>query len=331
MLKVLEIGIKHQARYNQLVNHPLQSWEWGEFRMATGVKVVRRGVFEDGKLVTGFQLTIHKIPLTPWTIGYLPKGNLPTKEVLEELREIGKEHNCLFIKLEPNVVGGVQLEPVLVRSPHPLFTKYSFWLDLTKSEEELLSQMKSKTRYNIRLAKRKGVRIKEDDTDKAFEEYLKLTDQTIKRQGFFAHTKDYHRKMWETLQPIGMAHLLKAEYKGETIATWIVFLYNNVLYYPYGASSTKYKEVMASNLLMWEVIRWGKEHGARLFDMWGALGTEPDPKDSWYGFHRFKEGYGAKHTKFIGTFDLVLKPVLYNAYNLIYKLRGVYLKIRSSL
>ena len=332
MLKVLEIGNKYQQEYNQLVKHPLQTWEWGEFRKTTEVKVVRRGIFENENLVSGFQLTIHKIPSTHFTIGYLPKGELPTKEVLEELREIGKDNNCLFIKLEPNILAkNVKIDSSLTKSPHPLFTKYSFWLDLTRSEEELMLKMKSKTRYNVRLASRKGVTIVEDNSDTAFEEYLKLTMETTKRQHFFAHTKGYHRKMWSALYPIGMAHLLKAVYKGETVVSWVLFLHNDILYYPYGSSASKNKDTMASNLLMWEVIRWGKEHNAKLFDMWGALGLKPDPKDSWYGFHRFKEGYGATHVEFVETYDLVLKPVLYRLYNLVFILRQLYLKLKSSL
>ena len=95
---------EQKADYNAVVTHPLQSYEWGEFREKTGIKVIRRGVTEKGKLVDGFQLTIHPVPRTNRTIGYLPKGNLPTKEVLAELEKIGLEENCIFIQLEPNVV-----------------------------------------------------------------------------------------------------------------------------------------------------------------------------------------------------------------------------------
>lgn len=330
MIKVLELGSKYQLEYNKLVTHPLQTWEWGEFRESTGVKVVRRGIFENDKLVGGFQITIHKISQTPFTIGYFPKGKLPTKEILEELKEIGKDNNCLFIKIEPNVFAkDCKIDSSLVKSRHPLFTKYTFQLDLIKTEEELMALMKSKTRYNMRLAKRKGVIIIEDNSKNAFEEYLKLTEETTKRQHFFAHTKEYHKKMWAVLYPVGIAHLLKAVYKGETIASWVLFLYNDVLYYPYGASSFKHKDTMASNLLMWEAIRWGKDHNAKLFDMWGALGQNPDPKDSWYGFHRFKEGYGGELVELVGSYDLVLKPVLYRLYNLVFILRQLYLKLKS--
>src|SRR3989338_9535595 len=125
------------ASFNRLTTHPLQAYEWGEFRQKTGIKVIRR-VLKNSK--DAFQLTIHKIPHTPWTIGYLPKGILPTQEAIDELKRIGKEENCIFIQLEPNIsvsTSEVVLSDVegtprrwkslnLRPSFHPLFTKYTF-------------------------------------------------------------------------------------------------------------------------------------------------------------------------------------------------------------
>ncbi len=300
-------------------NHPLQSEEWEEFRKKTGVKTVR---------VDGLLMTVHKIPHTPFSIGYLPKGPMPDKKLIDELRKIGKEQNCIFIQLEPNVernssfiINHSSLRP----AAHPLFTKYTFVLDLTKSEQELLSNMHPKTRYNIRIAQKHGVEIVEDNSDKAFKEYLKLTKETTQRQGFFAHTEMYHRLMWESLKG-KVAHLFLAKYKNDTLVTWIVFVNDDTLFYPYGASSSKHREVMASNLMMWEVIKWGKKMGLKKFDMWGALGADPDTHDPWFGFHRFKQGYGPKHVEFIGSYDLVIKPVLYEVYKIADKLRWLLLR-----
>src|SRR5690349_11966433 len=92
-----------RTAFNSIVTHPLQSYEWGEFREKTGIQVIRRGFFEGEKLVDGFQLTIHKVPKTNYTIGYLPKGTMPTKALLEELQKIGTEENCIFIQIEPNI------------------------------------------------------------------------------------------------------------------------------------------------------------------------------------------------------------------------------------
>ena len=94
--------------------------------------------------------------------------------------------------------------------------------------------------------------------------------------------------MWLTLQPAGMAKLMKAAYQGETLVSWILFKFNNVLFYSYGTSSSLHRELMASNLIMWEAIRLGKRLGCSVFDLWGSLGPDPSPKDPWFGFHRFK-------------------------------------------
>ena len=306
--------------------HPLQSKEWGKFREKTGVKVVR---------INDLQLTIHPIPHTKYTIGYLPRGPLPTKEIIHELIQIGKSENCILIQLEPNVIdtedSKAEIKNLgLISAAHPLLTKYTFILDLTKSEEELLKNMHPKTRYNIRVAEKKGVKITEDNSSKSFEAYLKLTKETTTRQKFYAHSENYHRLMWETLKTENdnglTAHLFTAIYNNEILVAWIVFVLGDTLYYPYGASSSNYREVMASNLMMWEVIKFGKKLGLKQFDMWGAMGPNPDTKDPWYGFHRFKEGYGGKLTEFIGSFDLVINRKMYIAYQILDKLRWTILK-----
>lgn len=328
--------------------HPLQSQEWGEFRKKTGVKVIQ------GKK---FLITIHKIPHTSWTIGYVPKGPMPSKEIISELIKIGKQEKCIFIQLEPNVptienlklkIKNLRLRP----ATHPLFTKYTFILDLTKTEEELLKAMHPKTRYNIKVALKNKVEILEDNSHEAFEEYLKLTNETTKRQGFYAHTEKYHRLMWETLKVESgklkdekldkdklTAHLFLAKYNPNSqlstpnsqlvLVAWILFVYKDTLYYPYGASSSLYRETMASNLMMWEAILFGKKLGLKKFDMWGALGPTPSKNDSWYGFHRFKQGYGPVLTEFVGSFDLVVNPFLYEIYKILDKVRWIFLRIKK--
>lgn len=308
--------------------HPLQSKEWGEFREKTGIKVVRTG---------GIQITIHPIPHTPWTIGYLPKGPMPDSSQVKVLEKIAREHKSIYIKCEPKVengqwqmANGKWMEKMGFWKGRRLFTPHNFVLDVTKSEEELLRNMKQKTRYNIRLAKKKGVEVAIDNSDEAFEKYLELTAETTKRQGFYAHTPKYHATMWQTLgkhQTLNpklqinpkskiqnnklTADLIVARYAGKIITAWVLFTYKDTLYYPYGASSREHREVMANNLVMWEAIKFAKKRGLKYLDMWGALGPDPDPNDPWYGFHKFKEGYGGRHITYIGTWDYVARPLLY--------------------
>lgn len=341
MSKIIDITEQQHAAYNKQATHPLQSFEWGEFRKKTGVTVVRKGIEKNGKLTDVFTLTIHPIPRTPFSIGYLPKGGLPTKEILKVLKDIRREHNCIFIQLEPNVEASIdvknKIENLGLRPSHrPLFTRFTFMLDLNNSEEELLAQMHQKTRYNIRVAQRKKVTVSEDNTDNAFKTYLQLTDETTARQKFYAHTHRYHKLQWQSLshkvqKNALSSHLLTAKFENETLASWILFVFNNTLYYPYGASATTHRDKMASNLIMWEAIRWGRNHGLTKFDMWGALGHDPDTTDPWYGFHRFKQNYGATLTEFIGSYDLVLNPTLYKLYQGADFFRWAFLRLKKNL
>jgi lipid II:glycine glycyltransferase (peptidoglycan interpeptide bridge formation enzyme) len=326
--------------FNILASHPLQCWQWGEFRQNTGVKVIRLGSYEHNKLTQTIQMTLHPIPHTKWTIGYIPKSTVPGKQMLDTLREIGAQYHCIFIKMEPNIQKNDTDMKYLTSfsdihvSAHPLFTHFSFQLDLTKTEDELLKNMQSKTRYNIRIAQKHNVVVQEDDSDEAFQHYLNLMMETTKRQRYFAHTASYHKLMWQTLKKENIAHLLTATFnqnnKTHTLVSWVLFLFNNVLYYPYGASSSLFRNVMASNAMMWETIRFGKKYHAELFDMWGSLGPNPNSQDPWYGFHRFKQGFGATLVEFLGSFDLVISPFLYHVYNNLHVLRSLFLKMKSA-
>jgi lipid II:glycine glycyltransferase (peptidoglycan interpeptide bridge formation enzyme) len=340
-MDIQTITSEQQASYNAVVTHPLQSYEWGQFREKEGLKVIRRGFFDGNNLVSGFQLTIHKIPKTNFTIGYLPKGEMPDEKLFHELKQIGKKNNCIFIQLEPNITAkqlenGKQKMKDLGLKPaaHPLFTKYTFVLDIKKSEEELLNAMHSKARYNIKVAKRHGVKVVEDNSDKAFEAYWKLTEETTRRQKFYAHTKQYHKLQWQIFSHNTditklTSHLFTAEYEGELLTTLLFFVFHDTLYYPYGASSNEYRNVMHSNLAMWEGIMFGKKLGLKKFDMWGAMGENPDTKDPWFGFHDFKRKFGPEYVEFIGSYDLVINPIAYQAYKVADKLRWLYLRLRK--
>ena len=312
------ITAKQKKQYNNLVTHVIQSWEWGEFRENLGIPVLRYGLYENGKLVKAFQLTLHKIPFTDKFVGYLPKGPLPNSDLAKALKEIGHENSCAFIKVEPHVIatpdliqGKQSLDKSFIPSPKPLFTKYNFILDLTKPEDQLLKDMHSKTRYNIKVAQKHGVKVEERVDNEAFKIYLKLYFETTKRQGYHGHNENYHRKVWEILKKEKMATLVMATLKNEPLTAWMLLKFKDTLYYPYGGSSIKHREVMANNLVAWEAIKLGKKLGLKKFDMWGALGPDADPNDPWYGFHKFKLGYGGKLMEYIGTFDLVFNWPIY--------------------
>jgi len=337
---------EERQQYKSVVNHPLQSWEWGEFRKKTGLEVERIGFFDNGRLKKALQVTFHPIPLINKTAGYFPKGFMPDEEQLSALQQLGVSHNALFVKMEPNIAEKVGDAHQPSNSAHnaigqflidhnaqpgrPLFTKYSFQLDLKPSEEDLFAGLSSKTRYNVNLAHKKGVTIVEKTSLEGMEEHLQILAETTARQGFYAHSPSYFKTMWETLGQSGMQRIFTAQYEGQTLASWIMFVFNGILYYPYGASRSINREVMASNLLMWEMIVFGKNSGCTSFDMWGSLGPEPNPKDPWFGFHRFKKGYGGDLVEFLGTYDLVLNQPLYKIFRMAENLRWKALRLKAT-
>lgn len=324
MMDLREITEKQKKQYNSLVTHVMQSFEWGEFRKELGTRVLRYGIFEKGKLTKAFQLTLHKIPYTSQFIGYLPKGSLPDKGLSQALKIIGEKYNCAFIKVEPDVYADKPLysvHPSFLPSPKPYFTKYNFILDLKPSEEELMQNMHPKTRYNIRLSRKKGVTVEERTDDEAFKIYLKLYFETTERQGYFGHTPLYHKTAWKTLKKANMVRLLIGLYNKKPLSAWMLINFKDTLYYPYGGSSLEHREVMANNLVAWEAIKLGKKLKLKQFDMWGAANTpHPDRSDPFFGFHNFKEGYGGKLVEYLGSFDLIFNSPLYFAVTSIDKL-----------
>ena len=280
--------------------HPVQSPEWGEFREKAGNKI---------SWVRDLLVVWSRIPKTPWFFGTLLKSRIPSHEDIKRLRDGAIKAGGIGIRIEPDVLKNAQnsmLNAQLVAGRR-FFTPKTFWLDLTKNEDGLLAVMHSKARYNIRLAEKRGVTIEEDDSDAAFEKFWELTDQTAKRQGFYAHDKRYFELMWATLKN-KIAHLFVAKYQGEILATRRIFKYGDKIYYPYGASSDEHRELQAPSLMIWKTALWGKAQGCKIYDLWGV--------EEGKGFTDFKVKFGPKTVEFVGTYDLIINPPLYWAFRI---------------
>ena len=340
---VRELNIEDKNNFNNQVNHPMQSWEWGDFKKSLGNEVVRLGFYENGQMINALQLTIHKVPILNKKIAYVPRGFLPDKDQLEGLKNLASKHNIMFAKIEPNVfkkVGATDsafevldssIKENKGKNGRPFFGKYTFYLDLNKTEEELMANLSSKTRYNIRLAQKKNVEIFEDTSKEGMETYIEILEETTKRQGFYAHNPKCFRQLWNIMGDSGMMKIFHAVYENTVLVSWIVFTFKNYFYYPYGSSRTIHREVMASNLMMWQMILYAKSVGCQTFDLWGCLGPNPNPNDSWIGFHRFKKGYGGDLMETLGTYDLVYTPFSYYLFNLVNNIRWSYLKLKTKI
>lgn len=326
-------------KLNDLAPHPLQSSYWGEFRGLQGQRAVQ--VSAGDQIVS---VLFRPVPKLPFTYGYVPKCGELNAEIVAAVKEAACREKAVFVKFEPeveiarwkNAKGKLgdreEIEGVadmaklgLKKASRTVFDEYSFILNLEPDDEELLANMHHKTRYNIRVARKKGVKVEEMSSKDGVEVFLKLNAATTKRQRFHLHNDDYFRDMWDVLGEAGVMRVLVGRGCGsddggvvsnsgenvEPLCAWILFEWKDCLYYPYGASSDKYRNLMTSNLVAWEAIQLGKRLGCKSLDLWGSLGTDPDFSHPWAGFHRFKLGYGGDLVELVGSWDLVLNPVMY--------------------
>ena len=304
--------------------HPVQTPLWAKFQQSQGHRIVK---------LDDFYISFHQIPKTKFSIGTVLRGPEFSSKIIKKSQEIGKKENAIFIKFEPDIFKTNKKinYPNLFKSPKEAFFPHSYIIDLTKSEEELLKSMHPKTRYNIKIAQKHDVVVKEMTSDEGFKIYLDLLLQTTKRQKFYLHTKKYHQDLWSLLKKDKMAHIFIAFYGKKPLSAFMIFVKDKRLFYPYGASSDENREVMAPTLLMWEVIRFGKKMKLKTFDMWGSLGPNAKAGDWGYGFHRFKQGFGGELKEFIGTYDLVINRPIYILYNLVDKIRWKLLRLKAKI
>lgn len=357
---IREILPDDRENYNVAVSHITQSFEWGEFKQQTGVKLLRLGKFEGQNLIYGFQLTLHSTPLG-LKIGYLPRVDAVTPEILEALVKIGAENNLLFIKIEPNILktdtekitqmeGAAKNFTTAFLKTKPIIPTHTFILDLTKAEDEILGLMHEKTRYNIKVAQKHNVKVRLGETPDDLSIFLNLQRQTARRQNFEAHADSYFISMRESLKNKGMFYQLVAEidkpegyttpsdtqstgfvFKKNTLplSSIILFRFKDTLYYPYGGSSLAFREKMANHAIHWAAIKLGKSLGCKKYDMWGCLGENPNQNDPWFGFHRFKQGFGGTLTSYCDSYDLIFKPKIYAWFNRMNDLRFTLLRLKN--
>jgi len=196
-------------------------------------------------------------------------------------------------------------------------------LDISKSEGEILAQMKPKTRYNIKLAEKKSVKIYDSREEKYVEEFLRLVKVTSQRDKITSHPEEYYRKMFKVI-PGDILKLYIAEYEGRIIAANLVLFFGRAATYMHGASDNEHRSVMAPYLLQWQAIQDAKYAGCTRYDFGGIKvgGTGSD----WSGITKFKTGFApdAETIKFPGCYDIILKPAKYNLYRALQKIKRIF-------
>jgi lipid II:glycine glycyltransferase (peptidoglycan interpeptide bridge formation enzyme) len=268
-------------------------------------------------------------------MAYCPRGPIVDWIQSEQWQPIVKDmverigaRGAFFIKIDPGIeipdvienddqidkalAGQALLDSGWILSGEQVQFRNTLTLDLTQDEEALLAGMKQKTRYNIRLAGRKGVSVREGtlkDLDLLYQMYA----ETSHRDGFVIRPKEYYRDAWGSFIERGQAAPLIAEVEGEAVAALIVYRFGRTAYYLYGMSRDAHREMMPNHLLQWEAIQWAKAAGCNSYDFWGAP-HKIEEGEPMYGVYRFKLGFGADLVRTPGAWDYPIKPFVYRLY-----------------
>lgn len=302
--------------------HVLQSWEWGDLKGLSGWQPVRLALRGDHRWHGCAQILIRHLPLGVGRLAYVPKGPVldygrseAIDEMIRALRGFAADRRVISLKIEPEVTVPASLAAHLagleLATASPIQMRSTIWVDLTASEDDLLARQKQKTRYNIRLAARKGVEVRAGTVDDLAPWY-RMYHATARRDGFAIHSEKYYRDVLSLLLPRRMAHLLLAYHEGDLLAGIIVFRFGHKAQYMYGASSNEKRNLMAPYLVQWEGMRWAKEEGATIYDLWGIPDVLSEDEDLW-GVYRHKKGYGGEIVRYVGAFDLVRSPIQHMA------------------
>ena len=335
------------SEWNQLLlqfpdAHILQTSQWAEAKKQNGWAPVYYRMGSNPQTPDGLALILRRqisFAGLKFSVLYAPKGPVlnwddqtSVSRMLDALQEICKQEKAIFIKIDPDVLLGTGIPGTEDESPAPqglalqaelqrrgwqysqdqIQFRNSVLLDLTKNEDELLAAMKQKTRYNIRLAARKGVQVRQGAVADLPMLY-KMYAGTAVRDGFVIRHEGYYLKTWREFIEADMARILIAEVENQPIAAMILFHFNGTARYMFGMSTENSRDLMPNYLLQWEAMRLAKQLGCHTYDMWGAPEAF-DESDSMWGVYRFKEGFNGLINRTLGAWDYITRPSLYRRY-----------------
>ncbi len=346
MLGIREIDCKR--RWNASLRalpgaHILQSWEWGEFKRATGGWTpLRLAFWRGGELVAMASLGTRK--LGPFKVMYVSKGPaLDYRDldlaaaVLSELEQQARKLGVMWLKIDPDVIlaRGLSASPperrdatgsafmaLLQRrgwrfSDAQVQFRNTLAIDLRPELADILAGFSGNTRRKIRTAAKKGVSVRpagEADLPQLYQLY----QATGERNDFLIRPFEYYQRAWREFMRAGLAQAFIAEYDRRAIAQVILFHFGRRCWYFYGASANEERRRMPNYALQWAAIQWAKARGFAVYDMWGAPDVF-DETDPLWGVYQFKRGFRGETIQHIGAWDFVPQPLLYSAYTMVSK------------
>lgn len=346
--------------WNELIaslpdSHLLQTWQWAEVKVRYGWQAMpflwQLAEGSRQSAMAAAMILKRSIPVGGFakrmSVLYIPKGPLMDwnntalrRRVLDDLQVFAKRQGAIFVKIDPDVAlgtgiprgeedaldnGGQAVRSDLTRrgwlfSSDQIQFRNTVLIDLSPPEEELLARMKQKTRYNVRLAAKKGVTVRAG-TPADLTMLYRMYAETSVRDGFVIRDEPYYQTVWQifmrhrppTIGHQPFAEPLIAEVEGQAVAAIFLFYFAGRAYYLYGMSREAHREKMPNYLLQWEAMRRTKAAGGKLYDLWGAPDVF-DVSDPMWGVFRFKEGLGGQVVRTLGAWDYPASPLLYKLY-----------------
>jgi peptidoglycan pentaglycine glycine transferase (the first glycine) len=314
----------------------LQTTSWSRLKGRFGWTPRRIWVRRENQLVAGAQVLFRSAALGMVHIGYIPHGPLvdwhddeQVAVLLNQLDFAAYEHRAGLMKIEPMLwqeeMPSQEWQALcdrhgLIAPGDTIQPPRTMVVDLRPGEEQILQGMKQKTRYNVRLAERKGVVVRQG-TAGDLPIFNGLMEITAERDSFGVHQPDYYRTAYELFAPDNAA-LFLAEYQGTPLAAIMVFSHGSRAAYFYGASSNEQRQRMPAYALQWEAMRWAKARGCTEYDLWGVPDYPEEQleaaftgrSDGLWGVYRFKRGFGGELMRTVGSADRVYSRLLYRLY-----------------
>ena len=339
--RLLEDTPENAAMFNGFVaahpkGHILQSWQWGAVKKPAW-QPLRLIVEKNGEIAAAALILQRRLPAGLGNIFYSPRGpvlDIGNEELWQEtvgaVRALAKERGAIYWKIDPDIdidfpeaalwqqrlAAGGFVKAGQGEGFEGVQPRFVFRLDIHPEAEELLAACHQKTRYNIRLAGKKGVKIVSAAGRDALPEFYRILTTTATRDKFLIRPYSYFERFYDSLQPAGLCELFMAYYEGEALAGTLAFRMGEKAWYIYGASANTHRNLMPNYLIQWTMIEWAKANGCTMYDFRGVPGhvAEDHPL---YGLVKFKKGFGGKYTEFIGEYDLPINAFKYRLYNLL--------------
>ncbi|HEY0752749.1 MAG TPA: peptidoglycan bridge formation glycyltransferase FemA/FemB family protein [Ktedonobacteraceae bacterium] len=309
-----------------------QSYEWGELGPFLGAQTMRVGVIDDnGKLCATMLVLIIRTPIIRRTYFYAPRGPVitdiasPALEVLLNfVKAEARKQGAFMLKIEPSVSDKDQdwlmtLQKHGFRAvPYAVHIRDEWVLNIQPDEKEILANMKEKWRYNIRLAGRKGVTVRQGDGQADLDAFYQIYITTSERDQFFIHNKAFYQEVARLYAQDDRYTLFLAEHEGKAIAGIIVLRFGLWSWYMYGASSNEQRNLMPNHLLQWNAMQWAKSHGCWYYNFRGIPHVledgQMDESQELRGVYVFKRGFGGYAIRSLETHDMVYQSLVYNVY-----------------